>query len=124
MDKRFIWDEKYSVDNETIDEQHQKLFEIGNRLFESDLNGSAKIVMELFKYTEYHFRAEETIMRDFNNPNLDSHIIIHDNLLDKLCDIADNGIKADYDLFKLKLFFYDWLTVHVLKEDKVNFTLH
>ena len=32
MTTQFVWDEKYSVGNEEIDEQHKSLFALGNQI--------------------------------------------------------------------------------------------
>ena len=68
MDK-FIptWDDKYSINDERIDTQHKKLFELAAKV-ESAVYGFAKrdelkeILMELFNYMKEHFANEENYM--------------------------------------------------------------
>lgn len=69
------WDQKYSINNEKIDEQHKKLFEltfkveeISNRpIYQVELK---KIVADFFHYIKIHFQDEENYMAEINYPYL------------------------------------------------------
>ncbi|RDU72263.1 hemerythrin-like metal-binding domain-containing protein, partial [Helicobacter aurati] len=61
------WDDKYSVGNYLIDEQHKKLFELANMAGnmigkQTDPAEIKKMLAALFEYMKTHFRDEETYM--------------------------------------------------------------
>ena len=67
----FKWSNDYSVNIKTIDDQHQELVNILNRLFiaVSKREGSkviASIFDALMSYTKTHFTLEERLMREAN----------------------------------------------------------
>ena len=79
MDK-IIWDERYTLGVEEIDSQHRRLFALLDRLHEAIGQGSdheemKKIVMELVRYADEHFSAEESLMQDADQ--LVKRIILH-----------------------------------------------
>jgi len=114
----FVWNEKYSIGNDVIDSQHKRLFELGNELFNANYSDGKKILMELFKYTRYHFDAEETIMRTNNYSGLKAHQKLHEDLITKLNEVADTYFNGDGDFEEFKQFVYTWLIYHVTVEDK------
>ncbi len=118
------WDNKFSVKNELIDNQHQKLVQLINDLFDSMRSGKSKdilnqILVHLIEYTEYHFTAEEDMMQKASYKEFESHIKIHENFVKKISEF-----KADYDegnvYISLEIinFLKDWILDHILKEDK------
>lgn len=63
-----IWQQKYSINNDEIDCQHKKLFDIINRLKSKihdnyDVESVYPLVAELANYTRYHFATEEKGIR-------------------------------------------------------------
>ena len=60
------WEEKYSVGVESMDNQHKKLVQMINDIFD-ELRGGAthesllKIIEGLVEYTQVHFKAEEAV---------------------------------------------------------------
>ena len=66
MKELFEWYNKYSVNNEEIDNQHKALFNIFNRLYDycmaNEPNTTLELIIsELVAYTKYHFSAEEEV---------------------------------------------------------------
>ena len=121
MPNLFIWDEKYDVGDDVINEQHQALFAIANNIQKSELQEAGRYVMKLFKYSKEHFRTEEDHMESIGYPELEAHRELHDNLITKLSEISVNFIQNGEDFQKFKDFVYAWLNNHVLKEDKKYF---
>ena len=61
------WKSQYSVENQRLDEQHQKLFELVNEILEAmkteksrDAVFIASVLKQLYEYTQYHFRSTNT----------------------------------------------------------------
>jgi hemerythrin len=118
MSGEFIWKEKYSVGNATIDQQHKELFEIGNRLSEIAAVYEIKsLIMHLFEYTRKHFAYEEGIMKQMGFPLQEEHLKLHEDLISQLSEMSKNSFKTDEAVFNFKMFFLDWLIDHIMVED-------
>ena len=122
------WDEKFSVSNKTIDDQHKQLVKLINDLFDSMRSGKSKDILEsllkeLVSYTVYHFTAEEKMLQDANYPELAGHKKIHQTFVDKI-----NEFKTDYDegniYISLEMINYlkEWILEHILHQDKQYMT--
>lgn len=118
------WKQEFSVSVKSIDEDHQKLFDLLNNLFEAMTRGQGKeiingIVKDLEDYTVYHFNREETYFRVTNYPQSKSHIEEHQFFRNKVAEIkkaiqVNNGSIAP----ELLGFLSDWLKNHIAKSDK------
>lgn len=69
------WDDSFSVHNEKIDKQHQKLFELANYAYIcADRQISRAEIRQLlqgfFEYMNEHFQSEENYMRSIGYPRL------------------------------------------------------
>lgn len=118
MSIKFTWDDKYSVKNSEIDEQHQFLFNLGNQLPDANDETEIKpIIMKLFKYTRKHFGTEEKMMMEVDFPELKKHQKLHEDIIEQLAQISTHDFKTRKDILDFKIFFYDWLMNHILKED-------
>ncbi|EIB36956.1 hypothetical protein cje133_06265 [Campylobacter jejuni subsp. jejuni LMG 23357] len=83
MDKLIsTWNEKYSIHDTMIDIQHQKLFELADKV-ESAVYKFVKreelkeILIELFNYMKEHFNNEEQYMQEIHYPCLNEHKIMY-----------------------------------------------
>lgn len=124
-----LWKAEYGTGVQSIDEQHQKLFEIANRIYEllkNDLitdkyNSIVEIINELKDYTHYHFQAEEEYMQNIGYPKFLSQKVAHNDFLEKMDEIdltkIDNG--QNQYLIGILNFVSDWLVQHIIKEDKL-----
>ncbi len=111
-----------------IDEEHAKLFEITNRLYEvshdefipDKYDYILTIINELMDYTKYHFTHEEEYMKSINYKKLLSHIVEHKDFVDQLeaMDIASIDLAQEETITKLLNFLYDWLVNHICDSDK------
>lgn len=120
----FVWDEIYRVGIPTIDEQHQRLFDIVNRFHEAVVRREGRWALvaafdELAEYTVYHFREEEQRMAEVGYPDFTKHRGYHQKLVDLVAtyrqQLAEgvDGIEARaVDFLKM------WLNAHVLGTDK------
>ncbi|EHC7242975.1 hemerythrin family protein [Campylobacter jejuni] len=123
MDKLIpTWNEKYSIHDTMIDIQHQKLFELADKV-ESAVYKFVKreelkeILTELFNYMKEHFNNEEQYMQEIHYPYLNEHKIMHKNIIRDMSYLIQN-IKTTYDLKeKLYTIMSEWLLEHILYED-------
>ncbi|NMM61827.1 hemerythrin family protein [Clostridium sp. P21] len=124
-----VWKDKYSVGVELIDEQHKKLFEIGNRAHELLKNDFyvdkydkiVEIIQELCEYTEFHFKAEEGYMLKIGSKQYETQKVEHDAFIKKINSV--NLDKIDNDQQKsiedLLAFVFNWIIDHILQKDKL-----
>ena len=122
------WKEEYEVGVAEIDEQHQKLIDIANRVYELMRNELAldkydqivEILQELKEYTVYHFHFEEGLMQKAKYKKRFSHKILHQNFLAKVeaVDLAALDENQEEYLVKIMDFIANWLIDHIVGEDK------
>ena len=122
MSIQFIWENKYSVGNSKIDNQHKEMFKLGNDLPEV-LNAQEinPIIMRLYKYTREHFSLEEEMMKSIKFPLLAEHITVHEELISKLNKISSRPFNSDKEVLRFKQFVYGWLIEHILCKDMQYF---
>jgi hemerythrin len=117
------WTEKMSVGIDTIDADHKKLLDLVNELHavvrkkESPAN-IGRVLRDLISYTDYHFQAEEQLLRLLRFPDLEHHKLVHDSLRKRVTELEeryrDCPEKAGVKMFD---FLSDWLMRHILGED-------
>lgn len=123
----FEWKKEYETKVEQIDEQHKKLFEIGNRLYKLIKNDMVMdkydkimdIIAELKNYTVFHFQFEENYMVEIGYKKFLSHKVQHDDFIKKFNDIDFKKIDNSQDKYMLELlnFIYEWIDGHILGTD-------
>lgn len=115
----FKWSPDYSVNIKTIDDQHQELVNILNRLFVavSKREGDrviAGILDALVSYTQTHFALEERLMRQAKYKDLEPHIAEHKKLLAELDHLAKKHMLEDKPIyFEMLTFLKTWLKEHI-----------
>ena len=123
---KIIWDESYSVGDDTLDKQHKKWIRIYNTIHAVMTDGDVternaigeKVVKEMLDYTRDHFRFEEDYMRSIGFPGLSEHYRKHkdfDNEVYTLCrEIQKGGFVFNTELISM---IRNWLEEHILEED-------
>jgi hemerythrin-like metal-binding protein len=120
----FPWKEDYSVGVFEIDSQHRKLIAILNRLhaelWEERVTEAVKAsIDEMLEYTMTHFKAEEALMARYGYPALAGHRAAHEKLAGEVLSLRmkmDQG--KSVNPLELVAFLKEWLTNHILTEDK------
>jgi hemerythrin len=116
----FKWSNTYSVNIPTIDEQHQELINILNRLFVSvsKREGNkiiASILDALMDYTQTHFTLEERLMKEADYQDIESHKHEHKRLIDQLDRLCKKYMLEEKPIyFELLSFLRNWLREHIL----------
>ena len=78
----FKWSPDYNVNIKTIDNQHQELVNILNRLFIAvSMREGNKIIGSILEglksYTKTHFSLEERLMEQANYADIEAHKLEH-----------------------------------------------
>ncbi|WP_432403478.1 bacteriohemerythrin [Wukongibacter sp. M2B1] len=124
----FKWRERYSLNIPTIDTQHKKLFEIGNRAYElAVLNDGydhydeiMSIVDELLDYTKYHFEYEEELMEKYEYTGITHQHKEHNFYVDKIASMSEEKVDSDQQKAILDIldFLSEWISSHILISDR------
>ena len=118
---RIYWDNKYSVYDETLDRQHQHLFEIANNLLDKYENGHDdcyEVLAELVKYLSEHFKAEQHVMIKMRYWAYDKHEKEHQRFIQKIEEFlhACKGNRENVTV-EILLFLRDWISTHTTNHD-------
>jgi len=118
-----LWRDEYAIGVPRIDEQHQLLFSLIDRL-EHALSQRRVIVeiclalKELESYVYFHFAEEERLMSEQNYPRFAAHKLQHQGFERQIAQawgtVRDNAFLAGLSLIK---FLRAWLKSHILRED-------
>lgn len=118
-------DEIYSVGIRKMDDQHKQLIGLINALHDhrdsTDREFIERVIATLIQYTKRHFVDEERILEKLHWSNLDIHRAQHVQFIKTLSDLKSmyeqNDLSKDL-VEKLTEFLKNWLTKHILVEDK------
>ncbi len=124
MAKLIEWGPEFSVHVESVDAQHKVLVNIINELHEaisaarSD-EAMAEVFVRLTEYTAFHFKHEETIMREHDYLNLAEHKEQHDGLIAAAMELQDDFDSGRKQMdSEIMAFLRTWLTEHIQGADK------
>jgi hemerythrin len=127
-----VWKDEFSIDNASIDADHQTIIWRINEIIELIRTGSDALVIshslrELHRVTVAHFFREESLQAISSFPHSEEHRAEHKKLLSSLqeCVTAientaahdDHAVQSD-KLKQCKVFLYRWILSHILVEDK------
>ena len=85
-----IWNKALQTGVPSLDEDHQILITLTNRIINTDGSITEKelLIEKLIDYTKRHFRREEAIMRAVNFPDLINHSQRHRDISAKISDLT------------------------------------
>ena len=101
-----------------------KFFFITNLLFDTmqgaqDREVVGSVLKELQQYVVYHFKAEESLMKMYNYPNMNKHKLEHEGAIQRVNKFIleyERGLQTiDIELLK---FLSDWIQNHILQADR------
>jgi len=119
----FKWDESLSLGVEKIDAQHKHLFDLVDILQEGIEDGydherMREIVLDLVRYTEEHFSAEEKLMEEFSYPEYEEHKDEHMHFVREVNKAVNDFAHKRISLsLRLSKFLRMWITDHIQKVD-------
>lgn len=120
-----VWEDRFNVGIGIIDEQHRKLIEFTNQLFEGCRAGQdtaneafRKILKDVVAYVRIHFTSEEQLMQGLGWDGYAAHKKLHEEFVRRVLeDVAnfESGQRFVPNLFVR--FLRDWLLEHIAVED-------
>jgi hemerythrin-like metal-binding protein len=115
----FEWSPKYSVQIESLDNDHKGLFSIINQLYQAMSQGKASdiltgLVDQLVKYTRIHFTREEMLFKSTDFHYYAEHKAQHEAFIRKVNEFRENLARGDKG-FSVEMlgFLRDWLIKHI-----------
>jgi hemerythrin-like metal-binding protein len=121
--KRIIWNQRFSVGNTKLDEQHKELARIINCLIENQDAGAnsepiAEVLERMTRYAAYHFQTEERLMMEHDYPDYSSHQMDHTEFKAKTAGFCVDAVRHKEALAReVLLYLKNWLMNHILKSD-------
>lgn len=117
------WTEELDIGVDAMNQQHQVLIGIMNRLHDqfeagADQAEQAKSLVELAEFTVKHFKEEEQYMAAIQYPTLESHKMIHAKLLEEFDTHKANFEKTGKLAGAFFTFLKLWLKAHIMGIDK------
>jgi hemerythrin len=120
------WEEDFSVGVKEIDQQHQKMIEILNNLYNlvsaNDFSDQkiGEILKELVDYADYHFSTEEKYFKQFEYEKTVEHIQIHDDYRKRVAEMKEQYESGQHNniLSDLSVFLNSWWIWHINNTDK------
>ena len=126
---RPVFTDKFKIGVETIDEEHQMLFNIIGKIYDAievelvhdKFDLILDILDELKEYTRVHFADEESYMKEIGFEGLAQQELLHQKFIDTLSEVNldevdDNQLSYLYEVLN---FLQNWLVNHILKVDKL-----
>lgn len=116
------WNENLKTGIPVIDEQHQELIVMLNRLgrFRCGEESFYEALKELKDYVDNHFKIEEDYMDNIKYPEYTQHKSCHDKFVEELKTIFEKTDNAtNIDELGQELFDYteNWIINHYSEED-------
>ena len=120
----FQWEDKYDLGVDKMNDEHQVLIDLMNKLYEENDKKSDKFVInqcinKLADWTKVHFAHEEAYMEEIGFPGIKQHKLIHQNLLSELDKYATEYHKGTENQISPKFFSFLklWLQAHIIGID-------
>lgn len=124
MMSTFVWKPEYSVNIKVIDEQHKKLVDTINILYDAMSEGKGRAVLaEIFnnlaEYATVHFATEQDFMVGYSYPDYIEHKNEHDKFVLKVEGFKKQFEKGQISLpIEIATFLVDWLHKHLIEMDQ------
>ncbi len=122
MSDYIVWLESYSVGVRAFDDAHKKLLGITNSFVTACMEGKplerlTDLLIELIRYTRYHFRDEEELLKETDYDRLEEQKAQHDDLFDQVLKFTGDFLHGRIEKTKITEFMMAWLLSHILEED-------
>ena len=116
------WEESYEIGIKEIDDQHKKLFDLVNKLYDLEDNANIKeeireILYAFREYTIIHFEDEEVYMNSIGYPQLEEHKFMHEHIIDSLSQIISTPASLSIIKTKMRVVAKRILIEHIIEED-------
>ncbi|MGB0671556.1 MAG: bacteriohemerythrin [Rhodospirillales bacterium] len=120
-----LWEDEFSVDVVSVDDEHRELFRLFNLLVETVFAGAPfdDVMMAfeaLLNHTVMHFAHEERIMENIDLPQYSHHKEQHGRLLSEAKSVAE-GLTEEAtveELTAILAYLRLWILRHIMLSDK------
>lgn len=117
------WSDDLNTGIKEIDDQHQTLARIANRIHQAIKQGEKQthiddLMGQLANYISIHFSVEESLMRTLNYPDYAAHKKSHEALLDQCLGIKMGIRSGKVTLSELLEFLGPWFANHIQTADR------
>ncbi|QAA33909.1 bacteriohemerythrin [Clostridium manihotivorum] len=123
------WKDEYTVGVKLIDDQHRKLLEIADDVYQLTKNNFitdkydkiVQVIEELKDYTVFHFKSEEEYMLSIGYKKFLSHKVEHDDFVNKINSLDLKQIDESQQQYLLEIleFIVKWIDEHIMQKDKL-----
>ena len=122
---RLVWHDAYLCGEPSLDQEHREIFDRANELIHAVVSGDDQVVDlydaldELVASSEAHFANEERILARCRYPDLEEHVLEHQNLMARAQVLRRKAIAGELTLGALVTFIVqDVVVKHMLTEDR------
>jgi hemerythrin-like metal-binding protein len=119
------WSPRLHIGIAQVDEQHEHLTALINKLYEAHQAGKDRqvlqpIVNEINDYAQYHFSEETKLMEEYGYPKLEEHKVEHDDFMVKSVEYLFEYLDGKTDELSTEMLDYltDWWVNHISKVDQ------
>lgn len=117
------WKEMYKFQHETIDTQHEKLFQLANKVEAFHPKTATKeevttAMKQFFNYIREHFTTEEAYMKHIAYPLLHEHKKLHEEIIDEFTHMLKETHRLEALIPQMKVASHHWLVEHILEHDQ------
>lgn len=121
------WKSEFALGINEIDEQHQTVLFIINKLYDLFLEKKFEnqeeinnIIKELADYAIYHFQTEEKYFKLYGYEQAEGHILVHDQYRKRIEEWRKryDANKDEAIFFEISNFLQDWWTWHINNTDR------
>lgn len=119
----FAWEERYSINDDAIDQEHRHLFALANQVLCFRASGERLeavrgAMVALYEYVKTHFAHEEQYMQEVGYPGLPAHRVLHETIIHEMNEIMRESPQLDTLVYKLKRLMKTWVVHHILEADR------
>lgn len=116
------WEDRFCTGIEKIDLQHRNFVGLINHIASIDKDRASDgemdgLLLELYKYADYHFCSEENHMRSIGYPDAEAHRMLHNGLLAELQERIQRSEAGTGTVAELLRFLFLWFATHTTDED-------
>ena len=118
------WTQDLSVNNATLDQQHQKWIKLLDDFYTGIKDGKSREVLEqlilgMLDYTKYHFAQEEKYMESIGYPHLEAHKKLHADYIAKIEEYHQRIVDGKLIIsLEVTSYLKTWLLNHIKGEDQ------
>lgn len=109
------WRQGFRVHIGQVDDEHEHLFKLIKALH---LDTVDQTINELLEYIVVHFSNEQALMEKCGYPELERHIMLHEDFSGRVADFLDSSETWNEERVQsLRRFLNKWLVGHILTHD-------